>query len=98
MDSLIETLRGNGEVFDGNTRLSKVQYEVRVYQHYVESVTVTGHALVPSGKHNDLFLSKCSAPLMPSTARLTLVMNDSRKLNFYVTGDGVCKATGAIFE
>src|ERR1700677_1385441 len=80
----LEHLKGKGRVFDGSSPVSTVQYEVRVYQKYIKSVTNQGRSQVPSLKGIELTLSVCSPPLLVSTRLLTLVMKDERKLKFLV--------------
>jgi hypothetical protein len=90
------TFIGNGRVLNGEALVAKVRYEARVYLQYIEASNLTGGGPIPGLPRLDCKLS--GPPEAVSLHdRLTLVMNDGSKLNFYALSDGTVKPTGGIF-
>jgi hypothetical protein len=94
MSDSIGRFVGDGHVLNGDAVVAAVHYEVRVRRNFIED----SHGLVPSG----LLGVECILSELPDSVRgcdrLTLVMDDGRKLNFYALGDGTVKATGGIYS
>jgi hypothetical protein len=89
-------LVGKGRVFDRDTFIADVKYEVRIYQRRVDATHALGAAEIPGLPHLECDLSGLPRMLSFQT-RFTLVLNDGRKLNFHVDGDSV-RPTGGIYE
>jgi hypothetical protein len=86
-NKLSERTNGNGKVFADQQFLADCQYEVRVYQRLVDTTNVglraTSLSDVKVGQIDVRILST-SVPLqVDSRKRLTLHLEDGRKLDFY---------------
>lgn len=97
MGELTARMRGDGKIFCGAEFLTTSSYEVRVFQEYVDVTTQgKGHAKIPAVKYID-----CDLMPFPHMAkigsRLTLHMDDGRKLDFLVVGANSLKPTGSIY-
>ena len=97
MGELTARMRGQGKIFRGAQFLTTADYEVRVFQDYVEVPTQDkGHAKIPGLKYIDCDL--IPFPYMAKLgSRLTLHMDDGRKLDLLVVGANALKPTGAIY-
>jgi hypothetical protein len=98
MTDLPECLSGKGSVFDREKFLAVVQYEVLIFQEYIDTTSLDkGPSRIPG-------LKRIECRLDPSPAiniignRLTLVMDDGRKLDFLVTGENDFRTTGGIYS
>ncbi len=98
MADLLECLRGKGRVFDGEKPLAIVQYEVLTYQEYIDTSSLDkGHSKIPGLKRMECRL-RPFPPINMIRTRLTLVMDDGRKIDFLVKGDNAVKPTGGIYS
>jgi hypothetical protein len=96
MADSFDKLVGNGRVLNGETFVAEVRYEVRIYQRYIDSSHLVGHGTLPGTQRLECNLFGLPKELAVRD-RLTLVMNDGRKVDFYVwAGDGV-RITGGIY-
>ncbi|MGD1154531.1 MAG: hypothetical protein ABSA41_01755 [Terriglobia bacterium] len=97
MAYLRERLSGKGRLFQNGKLLGAVQYEVRVYPVYVDTSTLEGPSRIPGVPRVECRLDPSPGVSM-SHQRLTLVMDDGRKLDFFVIGENVVKPTGEIYS
>ena len=93
---LLETLAGQGHVFDGTQKLSDVNYELRIYQ---EEKDATSHASttresIGGLKEMELDLSD---GYFPVGSKLTLRLEDARRVDFWVLSVNSFKPTGSFY-
>ena len=99
MSDLLERLVGEGRVLKGDEFIATAQYEVRVYQTYVETRTLDkGRARIPSLSRAECRIIHPSPPIPVSRDRLTLIMNDGRKIDFFMAGHSTAMPTGGIYQ
>jgi hypothetical protein len=95
MSNLIERVQGQGKVFSGERMVADVRYNVRVHQHYQESMLLSGQTTrTPIYQSIELDLSERVEGGFDEP--LTLHMSDGRKLNFWALG-GKYTATGGMY-
>jgi hypothetical protein len=92
MSNLIERAQGQGRVFSGERFIAEVQYDVRVYQNYDETLLLSGQR-TRTPTVQDIKLDITERIEAAFNERLTLHMADGRKLDFWALG-GEYKATG----
>jgi hypothetical protein len=95
MQRLVEQPVGDGEVFEGATRLAQVHYHLSVYQHFshVDDETVPANLEVEGRitPHDPLDLEAHHR----RGSELTLHLVDGRTLAFTVAGEsGTIRSTG----
>jgi hypothetical protein len=98
MTDSVDEFIGRGRVVKGDIAVADVDYEVRVYRQFIDSRHVANQAVIPGLPHLE-----CTLPGLPKTVsfqdRLTLVMSDGRKLDFYISGSGgSVQPTGPIYS
>src|SRR5689334_14435634 len=98
MSELMESPSGTGKVYAGEELVAEVEYEVQVIQPYEKRMTAEGILVdVPTNRRVDCRFSRCSAKIPPDIhRRLTLHMNDGRKVDFYMAANGP-SAVGGIY-
>jgi hypothetical protein len=96
--SLADTmsLKGKGRVLRGADVLAEVSYEVTEHKNYENSSHFASQAKNPAMSDWTLRLEGLPKKLWRISDRLTLEMNDGRKLNFFMQTDGSTKVTGRI--
>jgi hypothetical protein len=97
MAELIEKLVGDGRVLNGETVVAQVRYEVRSYQRYTDSSHLVGPGLIPVSRRLECDLFGLPKELAVGE-RLTLVLNDGRKVDFYVWAGDSIRITGGIYS
>lgn len=97
MSNAIERLTGNGKVMMGTTSVGDARYDIRIYQEYEEVQLLEGpKTRTPTMRSVQLTLSP--APVAGFGERLTLLLSDGRKLDFFLTSSaGECTATGGLY-
>jgi hypothetical protein len=93
MQDLIETLEGNGQVFDGDKKLADVTYQINVYQDRINTSSHSGTSSIPGLKTVTLNLNKDVGAVGDE---LVLILEDQRKLRFFVRSSNSYAAMGAI--
>jgi len=78
---LIETLAGKGQVFRGDKRISEVLYDINVYQERIDTSSHDGPSSIPGLKTATLGLNHHVGDV---GEKLTLVLEDGRKMDFFV--------------
>lgn len=97
-ESLIDTLKGKGKIFDGDTFVADVRFEIRVYQRYAESEPLSGEiSHVPTLQRFELDIPAPSKKIPMSLRVYTLHLGDGLKLNFFVSSPTTTTATGGFF-
>jgi hypothetical protein len=87
---------GDGQVLNGQTLIAHVGYAVRFYPTFIEARSTSGGS-VPGLPRVECVLIGLHS-IGPSQEQLTLVMDDGRRLNFYVVdGSGRVQPTGPIY-
>ena len=89
----VENLSGSGQVFDGDKKVADVAYDINVYQDRVNTSSHDGNSSIPGLKTVVLHLDE---PVGPVGRKLTLVLNDGRKLDFLVRAYNNFALTGPI--
>lgn len=98
MTSQLPRLSGDGRVYDSADFMATVHYEIRDYPIYRKIDTMDGSSLMPNGLRRELNLSDFSAPIPLNGSRLTLLMEDGRKINFFKQSDDEFVPTGDFYE
>ena len=89
---VVRTLQGAGTVMDGDTILARVQYRIEVRRGYLSDVSPLGTEDVPTLERAQGTLTPIGPnDIVPAQSKeLALVLEDGRRMQFYVTeaGDG----------
>jgi hypothetical protein len=97
-ESLVDSLEGEGKVFNGDTFVADVRFKVRVYQQYEVSRTLAeGASHIPTLKRLELEISAPSRRIPMSIQVYRLHMGSGGKLNFFMSSPTTTTATGGIF-
>jgi hypothetical protein len=96
--NLIETLNGEGKVFEGKEFVADVSYVARVYQNYSETRLLNGGMTrTKIGEDVEIQINPFSSIGFLLGKCLTLQMSDGRKQDFFpVSSNGECRATGGM--
>lgn len=100
MTSASPHLSGEGRVFNSDTLLATAHYEIRLRSTFSESNLLDGgRSVTPTGVQlESLHLSSLSAPIPVSADRLTLVLEDGRKLDFVTRSANTFVSTGSFYK
>lgn len=94
MQRLVEQPSGEGEIFDGPTRLGTAHYHLSVYQHFsdAENEDVPANLEVEGRlRPHGVDVAECHR----RGSELTLRLSDGRALDFsFIDGDGRLRSTG----
>jgi hypothetical protein len=93
-EELINSIGGEGKVFNDATFVADVTYSVHVYQRFVDA----GGCLIPGTNRFHLAILSSSRILPADRAILTLQMEGGNKLKFFMTSPGAAQAAGGIFQ
>jgi hypothetical protein len=90
--------KGSGQVFDGQSHIADVGYEIRSEIRSADDFGLQGQSATPSVPRMKLIVHGLPEGLSPMT-KLTLVLeNGQDKLNFHAMGVNNFEATGAIYR
>lgn len=94
--NLIETLNGEGKVFEGKEFVADVSYVVWVYQNYSETKLLNGGMTrTVIGNDAEIQINPYSSVGALLGKCLTLQMSDGRKQDFFpASSNGECRARG----
>jgi hypothetical protein len=82
----VEHLAGTGHVYDGLDSISKVRYNIEVWQEKIESGTFSGTSIINGLKKVRGTIDPIDKSIMELFGKtLTLVFEDGRKMDFFVT-------------
>lgn len=94
----VETLRGKGKVYEGETYLCDVSYRLYVYQDVVTSRTFKQTSSAEGHPEITGAISECDMFDLLGKKNLTLHLKDGRRLKFFVRNDkGQITATGGFY-
>jgi len=92
----MSTFSGNGKVLDGDDLIKESEYVIHEENVFSKTGSMERGAYpLPTRKNRTLQLSE---PMPVDGCRLTLVMEDGRKLDFFVESANVVRPTGEIYE
>jgi hypothetical protein len=92
---LVKTLTGKGEVYEDGTKICNASYKLRIRQEFIiteRKEKVEGH------QETKGTISGCDIYLLLEKEKLTLHLNDGKRLDFFVKNErGVIYATGGLY-
>ena len=89
----VEKLSGKGKVFEGTKFIADVDYDISVYQDRIDTSSHDGPSSVPGLKRVVLALNRHVGEI---GGKLTLVLEDGKKMDFFVSGNRLFTPTGPI--
>jgi hypothetical protein len=98
MADLIDSIEGDGKVYEKTELIADVHFKIRIYQNFTLSSTVDGRSRVPGLKAVELELSRISEPISVGPSRYTLHFGQGDRLNFFMESRMATTVTGGIYR
>jgi hypothetical protein len=99
MADLIDSIEGDGKVYEKTEFIADVHFKIRVFQNFTMSSTIDGRSRVPGLKAVELEISRISEPIPAGRSIYTLHLGESAdRLNFFMEPRMATTVTGGLYK
>lgn len=88
LDRLLKNLQGWGKIYDGDTDIAVVAYDINIFQKHTYSESLAGREPIRSGKRIEGTVTQIAGGFIPTGRGLRLVLEDGLTLQFILDSDG----------